>query len=39
MKKWMTNIIEARILKGKYEDQNVLILRIPIIPNDDSIRL
>lgn len=34
VKKLMNNIIEATILKGKYKGEDVLIPRIPMIPND-----
>lgn len=34
VKKLMTNIIEATILQGKYRGEDVLIPRIPMIPND-----
>jgi PIF1 helicase. len=33
-KKLMSNVIEATILNGKYTGEDVLILRIPLIPND-----
>lgn len=32
--KIMNNVIGATTLKGKYKDENVLILPIPMIPND-----
>lgn len=32
VKKLINNIIEATILKGKFEGENVLLLRIPMIP-------
>ena len=35
----MKNVIEATILKGKYKGEDVLIPRIPIIPNDMSFDL
>jgi hypothetical protein len=34
VKKLMNNIIEATILTGKYKGEDVLIPRIPMIPND-----
>lgn len=34
VKKLMTNVIEATILKGKYKEEDVLIPRIPLIPTD-----
>ncbi|KAF7270300.1 hypothetical protein GWI33_016728 [Rhynchophorus ferrugineus] len=34
VRKMMNNIIEATILKGKYKGEDVLILRIPMIPSD-----
>ncbi|CAH1115442.1 unnamed protein product [Psylliodes chrysocephalus] len=34
VKKLMNNVIEATILKGKYKGEDVLIPRIPLIPND-----
>jgi ATP-dependent DNA helicase PIF1 len=34
VKKLMNNVIEATILKGKYKGEDVLIPRIPMIPND-----
>jgi ATP-dependent DNA helicase PIF1 len=33
-KKIMNNVIEANILKEKYKGEDVLIPRIPLIPND-----
>lgn len=33
-KKLLNNVIEATILKGKYKGEDVLILRIPIVPID-----
>jgi ATP-dependent DNA helicase PIF1 len=33
VKKLMNNVIEATILKGKYKGEDVLIPRIPMIPN------
>lgn len=35
----MTNAIEATILTGKFKGQNVLLPRIPTIPNDTPFRL
>lgn len=34
VKKLLNNVIEATILKGKYKGEDVLIPRIPMIPND-----
>jgi len=34
VKKLMNNVIKATILKGKYKGEDVLIPRIPMIPND-----
>lgn len=34
VKKLMNNIIEAKIIKGKYKGEDVLIPRIPMIPTD-----
>ncbi|XP_065172041.1 ATP-dependent DNA helicase pif1-like [Atheta coriaria] len=34
VKKLLNNVIEATILKGKYKGEDVLIPRIPLIPND-----
>jgi len=34
VKKLMNNVIEATIIKGKYEGEDVLIPRIPMIPTD-----
>lgn len=34
VKKFMNNVIEATILKGKFKGENVLIPRIPMIPTD-----
>ena len=34
VKKLMNNLIEATILNGKYKGEDVLIPRIPLIPND-----
>lgn len=34
VKKLMPNVIEATILKGRYKGEDVLIPRIPMIPND-----
>jgi hypothetical protein len=34
VKKLINNVIEATILKRKYKGEDVLILRIPLIPND-----
>ncbi|GBP20086.1 ATP-dependent DNA helicase PIF1 [Eumeta japonica] len=36
VKRLMNNVIEATILKGKYKGEDVLIPRIPLIPNDMS---
>jgi len=30
----MNNIIEAKILNGKFKEEDVLLSRIPIIPTD-----
>jgi ATP-dependent DNA helicase PIF1 len=30
----MNNVIDANIFKGKYKGEDVLITRIPFIPND-----
>jgi ATP-dependent DNA helicase PIF1 len=30
----MNNVVEATILKGKYKGEDVLISRIPLVPND-----
>jgi ATP-dependent DNA helicase PIF1 len=32
----MKNVIEAIILNGKYQGENILLPRIPIIPTDVS---
>ena len=34
----MKNVIEARILNGKFRGENILIPRIPIIPTDVPIQ-
>lgn len=34
VKKLMSNVIEATIIKGKYKGEDVLIPRIPMIPTD-----
>ncbi|XP_073955775.1 uncharacterized protein isoform X1 [Choristoneura fumiferana] len=34
VKKLMNNVIEAKIIKGKYKGEDVLIPRIPMIPTD-----
>ena len=36
VKKFMTNIIEAKILTGPFKGEDVLIPRIPMIPTDMS---
>lgn len=35
----MNNVIETTILKGKYKGEDILIPRIPLIPNDMSFNL
>jgi PIF1 helicase. len=39
VKKLMNDVMEATILNGKYEGEDVLIPRIPLIPNDMLFRL
>lgn len=34
VKKLMNNVIEATIITGPYKDQDILLPRIPLIPND-----
>jgi ATP-dependent DNA helicase PIF1 len=34
----MKNVIEAIILNGKFRGENILLLRIPIIPTDVPIQ-
>ncbi|CAK1590147.1 unnamed protein product [Parnassius mnemosyne] len=34
VKKLMNNVIEAKIIKGKYKGEDVLIPRIPMFPTD-----
>ncbi|GFT72725.1 ATP-dependent DNA helicase pif1-like [Argiope bruennichi] len=38
IQKLMKNVIEARILNGKFRGENILIPRIPIIPTDVPIQ-
>ncbi|XP_057656828.1 ATP-dependent DNA helicase pif1-like [Diorhabda carinulata] len=38
IQKLMKNVIEARILNGKFRGENILIARIPIIPTDVPIQ-
>ncbi|XP_056646381.1 ATP-dependent DNA helicase pif1-like [Diorhabda sublineata] len=38
IQKLMKNVIKARILNGKFRDENILIPRIPIIPTDVPIQ-
>ena len=30
----MENVIEAKILNGKFQDENIQLTRIPMIPTD-----